>query len=89
MVQNRQVRKRHMLKTIEETLEAKASKSGMDEYRRQPGLRGVEGGCLKAGGGEGSGIDENFRPVESVYLLMLCGLPWRAVIIIKSDDYCA
>jgi len=26
---------------------------------------------------------------ESVYLLTLCGLPWCAVIIIKSDDYCA
>jgi hypothetical protein len=29
------------------------------------------------------------KKAESVYLVMLCGLPWRAVIIIKSDDYCA
>jgi hypothetical protein len=36
-----------MLKTREETLEAAASKSGMDEHRCQPDLRRAEGGCLK------------------------------------------
>jgi hypothetical protein len=59
------------------------------EHRRQPRVWRAEGGCVEAIGGEGSEIDENFRPAESVYLVMLCGLPWRAVIIIKSDDYCA
>lgn len=39
MVQDRQVRKLHMLKTREETLEAAASKSGMDEKTARKYLR--------------------------------------------------
>jgi hypothetical protein len=39
MVHDRQVRKLHMLKTREETLEAAASKSGMDEKTARKYLR--------------------------------------------------
>jgi len=39
MVQDRQVRKLHMLKTREETLEAAASKSGMDEKTARKYIR--------------------------------------------------
>ena len=39
MVQDRQVRKLHMLKTREETLEAAAAKSGMDEKTARKYLR--------------------------------------------------
>jgi hypothetical protein len=62
---------------------------GLKEKAGREGVWRAEGGRAEAGAGEGSGIDEYFRPAESVYLVMLCGLPWRAVIIIKSDDYCA
>jgi hypothetical protein len=60
-----------------------------DEHCHKPGVWRAAGGYAQAGVGEGSGIDENFRPAENVYPVMLCGLPWCAVIIIKSDDYCA
>jgi len=70
MVQDRQVRKLHMLKTRGETLEAAASKSGMDEHRCQPGLWGTEGGRAEAGAGEGPCSPKSLRAGGSLRVIL-------------------